>query len=117
MNGFRSGTGRNMKKIKNHKNVKYRALLWLIPVLYVLIKDIDILVKTYNEEFSSVSPGGHPSGLLTVFMFVIVLIPTVIITLIFSIITIVRFVKLSKKYDTKIEASEGAENEQKMEKK
>ena len=80
------------------KKRKYRAFLWLLPVLFVLIIDIIILAYVFHLEVSGIPAGevGHPSGLLTCFIFVVLSIPTVIIFIIFLIITIKRYDKLSK---------------------
>ena len=77
---------------------KNRAFFWLIPILVVIIFDLIILAYVFKVEFNSIQPGepGHPTGLMTVFTAVALSIPTVIISAIFIIITIVRYSKLSK---------------------
>ncbi len=79
---------------------KNRAFFWLIPILVVIIADLIILACVFKEEFNSIQPGepGHPTGLATAFVAVVLLIPTVIISAIFIFITIVRYDKLSKHY-------------------
>ena len=79
---------------------KNKAFFWLIPILIILLIDLIILGYVFKMEFNSIQPGepGHPTGLMTAFVAVVLLIPTVIISAIFVFITKVRYDKLSTHY-------------------
>ena len=105
---------------------KYKAFVWLIPVVILFIIYVIVLIHFGKTELAGVelTTPGHKSLLVTAFAGFIMLIPMGIIDTVFIIITVFKYKNLSNENseiqtnkEVKKEAKKESEKESKKEKK